>query len=175
MNEYLVGVRLREPVPAAIYKLVGDLVLHVGDVVSVETADAPRSARCGVHGVRCRFPAATGSTAACRSASEEEAREYREQRRREEAPSSPAASSPAARAGAEVVDVEMPTGHRRVTVYFSSEERVDFRDLVRDLAASSARRIEMRQNRRARHHARARRHRPRAGRQLCCSSHLRKF
>ena len=37
MNEYLVGVRLREPAPADDYKVVGDLVLHVGDVVSVET------------------------------------------------------------------------------------------------------------------------------------------
>src|SRR5262249_60179547 len=36
-NEYLVGVRLRDTAPADDYKLVGDLVLHVGDVVRVET------------------------------------------------------------------------------------------------------------------------------------------
>ena len=37
-DEYLVGVRLRDTAPADDYKLVGDVVLHVGDVVSVETA-----------------------------------------------------------------------------------------------------------------------------------------
>ena len=36
-HEYLVGVRLRETAPADDYKLVGDLPLHVGDIVVVET------------------------------------------------------------------------------------------------------------------------------------------
>jgi len=36
MNEYLVGVRLARA-GAATLQAVGDLVLHVGDVVSVET------------------------------------------------------------------------------------------------------------------------------------------
>ena len=44
-----------------------------------------------------------------------------------------------------VVDVEMEPARRRVTVFFNAEERVDFRDLVRDLAHEFHARIEMRQ------------------------------
>jgi len=69
-----------------------------------------------------------------------------------------------------VVDVEMPTGQRRVTVYFSSEERVDFRDLVRDLAREFRARIEMRQIG-ARDTTRVLDGIGPCGRQLCCSSH----
>jgi cell fate regulator YaaT (PSP1 superfamily) len=73
-----------------------------------------------------------------------------------------------------VVDVEMPTGQRRVTVYFSSEERVDFRDLVRDLAREFRARVEMRQIG-ARDTTRVLDGIGPCGRQLCCSSYLRKF
>jgi cell fate regulator YaaT (PSP1 superfamily) len=73
-----------------------------------------------------------------------------------------------------VVDVEMPTGQHRVTVYFSSEERVDFRDLVRDLAREFRARVEMRQIG-ARDTTRVLDGIGPCGRQLCCSSHLRKF
>jgi cell fate regulator YaaT (PSP1 superfamily) len=45
----------------------------------------------------------------------------------------------------ELVDVELLFGGERVVVYYLSEERVDFRDLVKALASEFQTRIEMRQ------------------------------
>ena len=175
-NEYLVGVRLRDTAAADDYKLVGDLVLHVGDVVSVETQSG--TALGEVRRARRPVPELRRDHLYRRViglASDEEARGYREQRGREEA--AVVTSQRLARArglGMKVVDVEMPTGQRRVTVYFSSEERVDFRDLVRDLAREFRARVEMRQIG-ARDTTRVLDGIGPCGRQLCCSSHLRKF
>ena len=175
-SEYLVGVRLRETAAADDYKLVGDLVLHVGDVVRVETQSG--TALGEVRRARRPVPALRRDRLYRRViglASDEETGEYREQRRREEA--AVVTSQHIARSrglGMKVVDVEMPTGQRRVTVYFSSEERVDFRDLVRDLAREFRARVEMRQIG-ARDTTRVLDGIGPCGRQLCCSSHLRKF
>ena len=73
-----------------------------------------------------------------------------------------------------VVDVEMYGAERRVTVYFNAEDRLDFRDLVRDLAREFRARVEMRQVG-ARDTTRVMDGIGPCGRQLCCSSHLRKF
>src|SRR5258706_5215970 len=73
-----------------------------------------------------------------------------------------------------IVDVEIEASRRRVTVFFNSEERVDFRDLVRDLAREFHARIEMRQIG-ARDTTKMLDGIGPCGRQLCCSSHLRKF
>jgi cell fate regulator YaaT (PSP1 superfamily) len=73
-----------------------------------------------------------------------------------------------------IVDVEIEPSRRRVTVFFNSEERVDFRDLVRDLAREFHARIEMRQIG-ARDTTKLLDGIGPCGRQLCCSSHLRKF
>jgi cell fate regulator YaaT (PSP1 superfamily) len=73
-----------------------------------------------------------------------------------------------------IVDVEMEPSRRRVTVLFNSEERVDFRDLVRDLAHELHARIEMRQIG-ARDTTKLMDGIGPCGRQLCCSSHLAKF
>jgi cell fate regulator YaaT (PSP1 superfamily) len=175
-NEYLVGVRLHATAAADDYKLIGDLVLHVGDVVSVETQDG--TALGEVRRARRPVPELRRDRLYRRViglASDEEALAYREQRRREEA--AVVTSQRLARSrglGMKVVDVEMPTGQRRVTVYFSSEERVDFRDLVRDLAREFRARVEMRQIG-ARDTTRVLDGIGPCGRQLCCSSHLRKF
>jgi cell fate regulator YaaT (PSP1 superfamily) len=108
-------------------------------------------------------------------ASDDETRDYHEQRGREQAAIATSQRLAHARAlTMKVVDVEMPIGQRRVTVYFSSEERVDFRDLVRDLAREFRARIEMRQIG-ARDTTRVLDGIGPCGRQLCCSSHLRKF
>ena len=175
-NEHLVGVRLRDTAAADDYKLVGDLVLHVGDVVRVETPSGTalgevRRARRPVPELRRDhlYRRVVGL------ASDEEAGEYREQRRREEAAIVTSQRLARSRGLAmKVVDVEMPTGQRRVTVYFSSEDRVDFRELVRDLAHEFRARVEMRQIG-ARDTTRVLDGIGPCGRQLCCSSHLRKF
>jgi cell fate regulator YaaT (PSP1 superfamily) len=73
-----------------------------------------------------------------------------------------------------VVDVDCSFDGRRMTFSFTSEERVDFRDLVRDLAQQYKRRIEMRQIG-ARDEAKYIGGYGVCGRALCCTSFLRDF
>ena len=175
-EEYLVGVRLRDTAPADDYKLVGDLPLHVGDIVVVEaqtgtlTGEVRRPRRVIPEFKRDRLYRRVVGLA-----SDEEAREYRRRRSREEA--AIVTSQQLARARGlvmKVVDVEMQPAQRRVLVYFSADDRIDFRDLVRDLVREFRSRIEMRQIG-ARDTTRVLDGIGPCGRQLCCSSHLRKF
>jgi cell fate regulator YaaT (PSP1 superfamily) len=175
-EEYLIGVRLRDTVPADDYKLVGDLPLHVGDVVVVEAqtgtliGEVRRPRRIVPEFKRDRLYRRVVGLA-----SDDEAREYRRRRAREEA--AIVTSQHLARARGlvmKVVDVEMQPAQRRVSVYFSAADRIDFRDLVRDLAREFRARIEMRQIG-ARDTTRVLDGIGPCGRQLCCSSHLRKF
>jgi cell fate regulator YaaT (PSP1 superfamily) len=175
-REYLVGVRLRDTAPADDYKLVGDLPLHVGDIVVVETqagtavGEARRPRRELPELKRDRLYRRIVGLA-----SDEEASEYRDRRRREEAAIETSQRLARARGlGMKVVDVEMQPAQRRVSVYFSADDRVDFRDLVRDLAREFRARIEMRQIG-ARDTTRVLDGIGPCGRQLCCASHLRKF
>jgi cell fate regulator YaaT (PSP1 superfamily) len=73
-----------------------------------------------------------------------------------------------------IVEVEIDPTRRRVTVLFNAEERVDFRELVRELAHEFRARIEMRQIG-ARDTTKLMDGIGPCGRQLCCSSHLKKF
>src|SRR2546428_8080370 len=109
MNEYLVGVRLREPAPADDYKVVGDLLLHVGDVVSVETqsgtalGEVRRPRRAVPEFRRDRLYRRVAGLA-----SEGDGREYRGQRHREEAAIITSRKLPLRRGlGLKDVDVEM--------------------------------------------------------------------
>jgi cell fate regulator YaaT (PSP1 superfamily) len=70
-----------------------------------------------------------------------------------------------------VSDTEWQWDRRKLTVYFTAEQRVDFRALVRDLAAQYRTRIELRQIG-ARDEARRLDGIGRCGRQLCISSWL---
>ena len=176
VQEYLIGIRLRDSVQAEDYKLVGELVLHVGDVVVVET---PTSTALGeVRRPKRPVPDFRKDRLYRRvvgHASESETREYHERRRREEA--AIVTSQRLARErglSMKVVDVEMQPWQRKVIVYFNAEDRVDFRELVRDLAREFRARIEMRQIG-ARDTTKAMDGIGPCGRQLCCSSHLRKF
>jgi cell fate regulator YaaT (PSP1 superfamily) len=175
-EEYLGGVRLRDTAPADDYKLVGDLPLHVGDVVVVEAATGTLTGE--VRRPRRVVPDVKRDRLYRRVvglASDDEAREYRRRRAREEA--AIATSQQLARARGlvmKVVDVEMQPAQRRVSVYFSADDRIDFRELVRDLAREFRSRIEMRQIG-ARDTTRVLDGIGPCGRQLCCSSHLRKF
>ena len=63
---------------------------------------------------------------------------------------------------------------KRVTIYFRSEERVDFRELVRDLAGQLRVRVELRQTR-PRDEAKCIGGCGRCGRTLCCSGYLHEF
>ena len=70
-----------------------------------------------------------------------------------------------------VSDAEWQWDRRKLTIYFTAEQRVDFRALVRDLAAAFHTRIELRQIG-ARDEAKRLDGVGRCGRQYCCSSWL---
>jgi cell fate regulator YaaT (PSP1 superfamily) len=176
VSEYLIGVRLRGTAPADDFR-VADLDLHVGDLVVVETA-ATGTAVGEVRRPRRELPEAKKDRAyprVVRLAEEAEAREYRERRGREERAVATCQGIARGRGlQLKVVDVEMQPAARRVTVYFNAEARVDFRELVRDLAREFHSRIEMRQIG-ARDTTKVMDGIGPCGRQLCCSSHLRRF
>ena len=73
-----------------------------------------------------------------------------------------------------MIDAETQFDGNRVTFYFTAEKRVDFRELVRDLASIFRTRIELRQVG-ARDAARRCDGIGLCGRQLCCTTFLREF
>ncbi len=175
--EYLVGVRLREVAQTEDHRIVGDdFVPHVGDLVIVDSGSGDTVGE--VRRPRRPMPETKRDRAwprVRRAATEAEAREWRERREREK--KAVVTSQRLARGAGlmmKVVDVEMQPVARRVTVYFSADERVDFRQLVRDLAREFRARVEMRQIG-ARDTTKAMDGIGPCGRQLCCSSYLRKF
>lgn len=74
----------------------------------------------------------------------------------------------------QLIGVEFPSGDAKAVFYFSAEGRIDFRDLVRDLARDLRLRIEMRQIG-VRDQAKMTGGIGICGRELCCSSWLRDF
>ena len=173
--ELLIGIRLREGQSAEDYKLV-DFTLHVGDLAVVETANGTaigevrRPARPVPDFKRDRL-----YRRVVRLATEREAREHHERRERElEAVTTCQRMARERGLAMKIIDVEMTAGGRRFTVYFNAEDRVDFRDLVRELAREFRARVEMRQIG-ARDTTKVLDGIGPCGRQLCCSSHLRKF
>ena len=174
-TEFLIGVRLRKGAPADDYKIV-DANAHVGDLVLVETQNGTTIGE--VRRPRRPLPEAKKDRLyrrVVRHATEGETREYRERGEREAHAVGTCQNLARQRALAmKVIEVEMHPTARRVTVYFSAEDRIDFRDLVRDLAREFRARIEMRQIG-ARDTTRVMDGIGPCGRQLCCSSHLRKF
>ncbi|MFH2054149.1 MAG: stage 0 sporulation family protein [bacterium] len=74
----------------------------------------------------------------------------------------------------QLVSVERQFDHKKITFYFTAEKRVDFRQLVRDLAAVFRTRIELRQIG-VRDEARLKGGMGICGREFCCSSFLQDF
>jgi cell fate regulator YaaT (PSP1 superfamily) len=175
-EEWLIGVRLRQAAPTEDYKLVDDVTPSVGTVVVVETASG--TALGEIRRPRRPLPEFRRDRLyrrVVRPATEMEERDYRERHHREERAVVSAQRLAHGRGlRLKVVDVEMHGPERRATVYFNAEDRIDFRELVRDLAREFRARIEMRQIG-ARDTTRVMDGIGPCGRQLCCSSHLRKF
>jgi cell fate regulator YaaT (PSP1 superfamily) len=173
---YLVGVRLRDVGLTEDYLLAADLDTHVGDLVVVESPAGELVAE--VRRPRREMPAFKRErpwSRVLRPATEAEAEAWRERRALEKRHAVTAQRKARERGLVmKVVDVELSPTSRKVTVYFNSEERVDFRQLVRDLAREFRSRIEMRQVG-ARDVTRVLDGIGPCGRQLCCASHLRKF
>jgi len=175
MDEQLIGVRLRGTAQADDYR-VAEIDAHVGDLVVVEAAGGTAVGE--VRRPRRELPEFRRDREyrrVLRRADEAETREYRERHEREERAVSTCQQMARSRGlRMKVVDVEMQPVARRVTVYFNAEERVDFRDLVRDLAREFRSRIEMRQIG-ARDTTRVMDGIGPCGRRLCCAAHLRRF
>jgi cell fate regulator YaaT (PSP1 superfamily) len=74
----------------------------------------------------------------------------------------------------QLVDIELLFGGERIVVYFLSEERIDFRDLVKALAAEFQTRIEMRQIG-VRDEAKLLADYGDCGQPICCATHLSKM
>ena len=176
VEEFLVGVRLRESVQADDYRIAESFSVHVGDVVEVETRTGTVLGE--VRRPRRPIPEFRRDRLyrrVVRPATDAEHAEYRERREREvRAIASAQRLAHGRNLPMKMVDVEMQPAERRVTIYFGADERVDFRELVRDLAREFRSRIEMRQVG-ARDTTKAMDGIGPCGRQLCCSSHLRKF
>jgi cell fate regulator YaaT (PSP1 superfamily) len=171
----LIGVRLREGARADDY-LVEDLVLRVGDhcVVEVPSGHAVGQVRRPARDVPV-FRRDRAYPRVLRLATPEEVAEEQRRRDREVAAARTSQLRAQGRGLAlKVVDVEMTRDGRRVTVLFAAETRIDFRDLVRDLAREFRARIEMRQVG-ARDVTKVQDGIGPCGRQLCCSTHLRGF
>ena len=172
---YLIGVRMRVPLQAEDY-LTDHEDLAVGDFVVVETGQGTavgeirRSKRPLPEFKRGRL-----YRQVVRRATEAEVAEWRDRRDRELQHAEACRRRARGRGlTLKVVDVEIDPRHRRVTVLFNAEDRVDFRDLVRDLAHEFHARIEMRQIG-ARDTTKLMDGIGPCGRQLCCSSYLKKF
>ena len=170
----LIGVRLREGGRADDY-LVEGLKLHVGDhcVVEVPSGHAVGQVRRPARDVPV-FKQDRAYPRVLRLATPEEVAEGKRRRERELGRCDLPAPRPGPRTSLKVVDVEMTPDGRRVTVLFASETRIDFRELVRDLAREFRARIEMRQVG-ARDVTRVQGGIGPCGRSLCCSTHLRGF
>jgi len=74
----------------------------------------------------------------------------------------------------DLVSVERQFDHKKITFYFTAENRVDFRELVRDLAGIFCTRIELRQIG-VRDEARFKGGIGICGREFCCSGFLHRF
>jgi cell fate regulator YaaT (PSP1 superfamily) len=171
----LIGVRLRESARADDY-LVEGLELHVGDhcVVEVPNGHAVGQVRRPVRDVPT-FKQDRAYPRVLRLATPEEVAEGKRRRERELGAMRTSQLRAQGRGlPLKVVDVEMTPDGRRVTVLFASETRIDFRELVRDLAREFRARIEMRQVG-ARDVTRTQGGIGPCGRSLCCSTHLRGF
>jgi cell fate regulator YaaT (PSP1 superfamily) len=176
MDEFLIGVRLRAGQNAGDLRVSGDLDLHVGDLCLVEADGEPVIGE--VRRPRRPLPEARRDRPyrrVLRAATEGEAEQHRLHVARErEAIDTVQQLARARGLGMKIVDVEIAPRARRFLVYFSAEDRVDFRDLVRDLAREFRARVEMRQIG-ARDTTKLMDGIGPCGRQLCCSSHLRTF
>lgn len=173
--KFLVGIRLREPVNADDY-LSEDLELHVGDfcVVDVPNGTAVGQVRRPKRPVPDVKRNRTFPTV-IRLATDQEIRDWKERGEREKRAVQNIQTKARSRGlQMKVVDVEIQPDGRKVMVMFFAESRVDFRELVRELAREFRARIEMRQIG-ARDVTKVLDGIGPCGRQLCCSTWLRKF
>src|SRR5918911_5161352 len=147
---------------------------RVGDRVLVPTNDGPEVAEC-VWAPQW-VSEDVGGLPVCEGLATEEhlVRDERNRRRRAEARAAAKRLIRRHDLPMKVVGVDYLDSDEKITIYFSAPHRVDFRALVRDLAATLAARIELRQLG-ARDEARVQGGIGPCGRDLCCATFLRDF
>lgn len=142
----IVGVRF-ERVGKVYYFAPGDLELNVGDYVIVETSRGREAGRVAIAPRQVLDSALEkGLEPVLRRATTQDLALQGHSRRRE-AQALARCREKVAEHGLhmQVVNVRYSFDGERLTVYFSAEQRVDFRELVRDLAQVLKTRVEMRQ------------------------------
>lgn len=169
----IVGVQFRRA--GKIYDfLPGEMTLHVGDQVVVDTDRGATVGRVVKVDARASAEIDTSSVKpVIRMATE---RDLDETGHFSEAQVIDIARSrvEAFKLDMRIMKVEMQMGGNKITIYFSSPGRVDFRDLVKDMAAALRARVELKQVG-ARDEAKLVGGLGICGREYCCSSFLRDF
>lgn len=169
----LVGVQFRKA--GRIYSYVGgEFDLHVGDDVVVDTDRGVSLAKVAELKYIDRDKVAkAGLKPVIRKATD---RDMDEQRHVDTDKAERIAKEKAARLGINmhVLKAEAQFTSNKITIYFSSPGRVDFRDLVKDLAGAVKARVELKQVG-ARDEAKLVGGLGICGREFCCSSFLREF
>jgi cell fate regulator YaaT (PSP1 superfamily) len=147
---------------------------HVGDMVLVPTDAGPEVAEC-VWAPQW-VPEDIGGLPVCAgmATADDLDRDGRARRRRAEAKVVAKRLVRESGLPMKVVGVDYVEGQHHITVYFSAPHRVDFRQLVRDLARTLDSRIELRQLS-ARDEARVQGGIGPCGRDLCCATWLKDF
>jgi cell fate regulator YaaT (PSP1 superfamily) len=152
----------------------GDLRPRVGDKVLVPTDSGPEVAEC-VWAPELTPDDVSGLPVCAGLATDDHLeRDARNRRRRAEAKTVAKRFIKAADLPMKVVGVDFVDGTNVITIYFSAPHRVDFRQLVRDLARELGARIELRQLG-ARDEARVQGGIGPCGRDLCCATFLKDF
>lgn len=177
MNEKteVIGVRFKE-VGKVYYFDPGELKFSFGDRVIVETV---RGTECGEVAADNRFvdsdKVVTPLKKVLRRATPEDLRHVEENAKLEKQALEKCAEKIAARGlDMKLVDAEYTFDNSKVIFYFTADGRVDFRELVKDLAAAFRMRIELRQIG-VRDEAKMMGGLGICGRPFCCSSFLGEF
>jgi len=171
----VVGVRFRTA--GKIYYFdPGDLDIQLGDMVIVETA---RGVECGKVVIARREVAEEEVVlplkCVIRKATEDDM-EHVEENKKKEVEAFGICLEKIKKHGLEMklIDVEYTFDNNKILFYFTADGRVDFRELVKDLASVFRTRIELRQIG-VRDEAKMMGAMGTCGRPLCCSTHLSEF
>jgi cell fate regulator YaaT (PSP1 superfamily) len=170
-----VGVKFRNTAKTHYHDSAGFL-LKKGDAVIVDSDHGEEFARVVLPtGPSRRFAGVSGMRRVLRAATSDDVSREQENRRREaEAFDFCAARVKGRRLEMKLVYAEETFDRRKLTFYFTSEGRIDFRELVKELAQQFRSRIEMRQIG-PRDEAKALGGYGICGRPLCCTTFLKEF
>ncbi len=173
-EQWEVGVRFQRSGKAYSFASKG-LAVHLGDQVLVRTEKGVDLGQVVEIGGRVLEEAAEGLMPVVRVATEEDLEHSRGQEEKEKSALATCVEKVAEHElPMKLVDAHLSFDNTRLVFYFSAEGRVDFRDLVRDLAKTFRKRIELRQIG-VRDEAKLLGDIGPCGRRLCCKSFLQNF